>query len=86
MKLYRLTCALGSFYVAAAHPTDAEHRLTDLLTRADYGFFEKRKVTSIELLANEVTDTFNGKPNFSGGNNLILPQSCESLVEQKDNS
>lgn len=77
MKLYRLLNQLGIYYVVANDPTDAENRLMSLLNRADYGFSDKRKVREIEVLAEELNEFPRGKPNFSSGHSLILPDTCE---------
>lgn len=76
MKLYKLTNKLGSYYVVATDPTSAAVRLFSLLSEADYGFYEERKVSHIEVIADELTK-FAKKPNFSSGNTLILPNSCQ---------
>lgn len=72
MKLYLLTTKLGEFYVVATTATIAEEYLIEQLDKADYGFFNDRKVTNIKILAEKVTDFPAGKPNFSGGANLLI--------------
>jgi len=72
MNLYLVTNKINSFYVLANDPTEAEKKLMARLEAADYGFYQDRVVKKIELVACEVTNTFNGRPFFCGGNLLIL--------------
>lgn len=73
MKLYLLTTeSLGDFYVLGSNPHIAESNLKMLLDKSDYGFNSGRKVIAFKLLAEEVTEFPQGKPNFSSGNKLIL--------------
>lgn len=72
MKLYLITTKLGTFYVISTDPTQAEIKLTDMLHKADYGFTVDRKITRIDVLATEIGEFPKGKPNFCGGDNLIL--------------
>ncbi len=78
MNLYLLKNGLNKpFYVIAGSPNQAQNKLQRLLDEADYGYSKDRKVKSIELLGEEVTNSFNGKPFFCGEGNLILPSSCQ---------
>lgn len=78
-KLYLLsTQGLGDFYLVANTPNDAEDKLKLLLNKADYGFSEKRKITNIKTLAEELYNFPKNSPNFSSGNTLILESSCEN--------
>jgi transcription elongation factor GreA-like protein len=78
-KLYLLsTQGLGDFYLVANSPNDAEDKLKLLLNKSDYGISEKRKVINIKLLAEELYNFPETKPNFSSGNTLILESSCEN--------
>ena len=78
-KLYLLsTEELGDFYLVAKTPNDAEDKLKELLNKADYGFTRNRKVINIRLLAEELYNFPENKPNFSSGNKLILESSCEN--------
>lgn len=59
MKLYRLTTkGLGDYWVVAKDPTDAETKLKHILDSKDYGFTDGRKVTTIEVIAEEIVDRF----------------------------
>lgn len=72
MKLYMLKNAIGWFYVLAEHPTEAQKKLEDKLSEAEYGFTSERKTTEIRLLSTLVDSSFNGKPFFSSENTLIM--------------
>lgn len=72
--LYLLqTKELGSFYIIAEDSAKAETLLKEKLREADYGFSDARKVHTISILASELTEFPKGKPNFSSGNKLIIP-------------
>ena len=71
LTLYLLTCELGDYYVAATDPTEAVRLLTETLDRADYGYYEKRKVTNIKVLSKQITER-NGKPWVSDEHRLII--------------
>lgn len=71
--LYLLTTeGLGDFYLVALSPNEAKERLETCLNKADYGFFDKRKITNIKILADEITDFPEGKKHFSGGSKLLF--------------
>lgn len=53
MNLYLLENQLGIWYVLEKDPTSAQRTLEEKLKEADYGFFEKRRVFKIELIASE---------------------------------
>ena len=74
MNLYLLTNELGDWYVIAEDPTSAQRDLESRLDLEDYGFRKKRKVTQIELLAEELTSGLNSKWFFSSENTLLLPE------------
>lgn len=72
-NLYLLsTVGLGDFYIISLDPTSAENLLKSLLSKADYGISDKRKVKNISILASELGEFPAGKPSFSSGNNLII--------------
>ena len=56
-NLYRLTAPLGDYWVSAAHPTEAQDKLLNILDTFDYGFRKDRKVTTIELIAEGICDS-----------------------------
>ena len=70
-NLYKVQNKLGTFYIVAHSFDEAVQILTARLDKADYGFSDYRKVSSIELLAAE--HFFAGKQDFDadGGNLLI---------------
>ena len=52
-NLYKVQNKLGTFYIVAHSFDEAVQILTARLDKADYGFSDYRKVSSIELLAAE---------------------------------
>ena len=70
-NLYKAQNKLGTFYIVAHSFDEAVQILAARLDKADYGFPDYRKVSSIELLAAE--HFFAGKQDFDadGGNLLI---------------
>lgn len=66
MKLYKLETKIGTYWVIAEHPTQAEQKLAHTLNENDYGFSNDRKVISITHIADAVTDS------FMTGKHLIL--------------
>lgn len=62
-NLYKLTTRLEDYWVVAEHPTQAETKLKELLDKNDYGFTSSRKVRTIELIAEGISDErfFGGK-------------------------
>jgi|GEM_PF-6915705 len=55
-KLYKLVNRIGTYWVIAKDPTDAETKLALLLNNADYGTTETRIVREIHFIADEVGD------------------------------
>ena len=56
MRLYKLINGLGEYYVIANDPTEAEQKLKTVLDAGNgYGFERKRKVTGIDIIADEIT-------------------------------
>lgn len=85
MQLYRIeTKGLGDFYVVEKSPNDAIAMLESLLGMADYGFYGDRKILSIKILADEVNEFPEGKPNFSSKNNLILSTTLSHLFKKNE--
>ena len=70
------TVGLGDFYVVSSSMDKAVSKLTILLSKSDYGSYEKNKVTNVKIVANEVYN-FADKPFFASKNNLILTTSCD---------
>lgn len=72
--LYRLnTVGIGSFYVLATNSHQAEEVLLEELSKSDYGFYSKREIESIDVIAREIGKwDDSGKLNFPSGNRLIL--------------
>ena len=71
MTLYLLTNGIGDWYVVASDATSAEKELTRILDKDNYGFYSKRKVTNIRVLADEMVRP-DGECVFAQGNNLII--------------
>lgn len=72
MNLYKATNGLGWFYVVAYDFTTAAKVLENKLTIANFGQVDSRRVKEITLVACEVIVGSDGKPEFCGGNNLII--------------
>lgn len=66
MKLYKIENGIGTYWVVAEHPTEAEQKLKFLLDKNDYGFTDKRKALSITIIAEAVEN------NYIAGKFLIL--------------
>jgi hypothetical protein len=66
MKLYRLETGIGTYWVVAEHPTDAEKKLMHVLNENNYGFHKDRTVTRIDVIAEQINS------NFITGKFLIL--------------
>lgn len=58
MILYKIINKIGIYWVLAEHPTEAEQKLNKVLNDADYGFFEDRKIQTIEAIAESVRPDF----------------------------
>lgn len=67
-KLYRLENGIGSYWVIAKDPTDAESKLMNILNTSDYGFSKDRIVKEIHLIADEIYEGSIG----IGGRFLVL--------------
>ena len=81
MELYELkTKGLGEYFVVEKDPTSAIKKLETLLNKSDYGSFIDRDVVNIKIITGEIKN-LGIKPNFSGGNKLILSTSCEQIIE-----
>lgn len=73
MNLYLLeTNKLGDYYLIAKSPNEAKEKLEVDLNKANYGFSDGREVIVITLLAKEIGEFPDGKPNFSSKNRLLL--------------
>jgi len=58
MKLYKLINKIGTYWVVAKDPTEAESKLMKLLEAGDgYGFSGDRVVREIHFIADQVIDT-----------------------------
>ena len=64
MTLFQCINKLGTFYLIADDFTEAKLLLEAKLAEADYGFASNREVTEIKVISHEVTNSFNGNPNF----------------------
>lgn len=53
-KLYKLVNGIGDYWVIAKDPTEAEFKLNEMLTKAEYGNYKERVVTEIHIVANEM--------------------------------
>ncbi len=54
--LYKLVTGLGTYWVIAKDPTDAETKITQILNRQDYGFTKDRVVMEIHRIADEISE------------------------------
>lgn len=66
MKLFKIENGIGTYWVIAEHPTQAEEKLKAILDANDYGFSDKRKAVTITVIA-EVVET-----NYLTGKFLVL--------------
>jgi hypothetical protein len=74
-KLYLLTTiGMGQYYVIAENPSEAECALISTFEKQDYGFYEKRKVKNIEIVAESFVPDYRNKeiPNLSGNEKLLI--------------
>jgi len=53
-KLYKLVNGIGTYWVIAKDPTDAENKLIAALNMAEYGFHKNRVAKEIHLIADEI--------------------------------
>jgi len=65
MKLYQLTNGIGTYWVVAEHPTEAQEKLESNLNKADYGFGKDRVTKTITLIAENIEFDSNGNPRFT---------------------
>jgi hypothetical protein len=71
--LYKLTNGIGNYYVVAPDPTSAVKKLEDKLNEASFGWSGNRIVHTIAVVAKEIENRLDGKPeSFRADNNLIL--------------
>ena len=57
MKLYKIINGIGTYWVVANDPTQAEQKLLKLLNDADYGFSSQRPAQEIHVIAEAADDT-----------------------------
>lgn len=77
-KLFRVHTGFGDCYVVAGDYTEASDMVEKRLNDADYGPYDNRVVTKVELIAEE--SFFVGKQEFSGFRKEISPlMVCESM-------
>lgn len=69
MNLYRVSTKLPSpdYWSVAKDYTEAANKVSDFLNKHDYGFTNDRKVVSVTLIAEGITDE-----RFITGKHLIL--------------
>lgn len=81
-NLYKLSTGLGTYYVIANDPTEAQYSLEEVFRKQDYGFDHKRKVTNIELIAESFKPDFRDstKPFLSDDKRLFI---VEDWLKQK---
>jgi len=70
--LYKLTNGIGNYYVVAPDPTTAVKKLEGKLNEACFGWSGNRIVHTISVVAKEIENRLDGKPEFHADNNLIL--------------
>lgn len=58
MKLYKIENRIGIYWVVANDPTEAENKLLKILNQYDYGFSNDRKIITITVIAEQITDQF----------------------------
>lgn len=68
LNLYELVTGLGKYYVVSTDPTSAQNKLNKMLSITDYGYTNLRKVTSINLIAEEMHEG----PFGQTGRNLLV--------------
>ena len=62
MDLYLVTTSgLGSFYVVANHPTEAQEKLSTKFSKINYGFQSDRKVLKIEFVTSVLENVFDSE-------------------------
>lgn len=58
MKLYKIENGIGTYWVIAEHPTEAEQKLKSILDKNDYGFTDRREALSITIVAEAIENEF----------------------------
>lgn len=58
MKLYKIENRIGTYWVVANDPTEAENKLLKILNQYDYGLSNDRKIITITVIAEQITDQF----------------------------
>lgn len=72
-NLYLVTVRRGrSCYVLATDPTAAQKEVESLLNKADWYFSHDREVIEIKLLAPELGEYSNGRPDFGDNMNCFI--------------
>ena len=56
MKLYRINNGIGSYYVIANDPTEAEKKVIEQLNKSDYGTTKSRCTVSIDVVAEAASE------------------------------
>ena len=56
--LYKITNGIGTYWVVATDPTAACNKLKDMLDKADYGFYNKRKPTEIVVVSEQAREGY----------------------------
>ena len=62
-KLYKLVNGIGTYWVIAKDPTEAENKLMTILNDSDYGLSSQRIVKEIHFVADEA---YSGSFGISG--------------------
>lgn len=57
-KLYKIENGIGTYWVVARHPTQAEEKLKIILDKNDYGFTDSRKAKTITVIAESVREDY----------------------------
>jgi hypothetical protein len=58
MKLYKIENGIGTYWVIAEHPTEAEEKLQSILDKNNYGFSANRKALSITIVAEAIENNY----------------------------
>lgn len=83
-KLFRVHTGFGYCYVVAGDYTEASDMVEKRLNDADYGPYDNRVVTMVELIAEETF--FAGKQQFYGFHKEVSPlMVCESMERSEYN-
>ena len=81
-KLFRVHTGFGDCYVVAGDYTEASDMVEKRLNDADYGPYDNRVVTKVELIAEEYF--FAGKQQFSGFRKEVNPLMVCGSMESPD--